>query len=198
MTSNGTSAVSRPGRLGRLRQGHLHHHGGDDAFGAGGGIGRRRDRLHAPLCRLRQAVPDAGFLPDLRSVPAARHRSRLAHLSRPQGGAFRLFLRALGDHSVRFQGAWLCRRVELGPCRISLSGILHRAVRHAVVHLFAADLLRGHEGDATRSATSGLGYRSNAGDGSCLDRLDRDRRIRRALCVFLHRLPVCRCGIRAV
>ena len=41
-------------------------------------------------------------------------------------------------------------------------------------------------------------YRGNAGDDSFLDRLDRDRRIRRALCVFLHRLSVCRCGVRTV
>ena len=34
------------------------------------------------------------------------------------------------------------------PCRLAVSGILHRAVRHAVVHLSAADLLRRHKTDA--------------------------------------------------
>ena len=36
-------------------------------------------------------------------------------------------------------------------------GILHRAVRHVVVHLPVADLLRRHQGDATPAAASGLG-----------------------------------------
>ena len=33
------------------------------------------------------------------------------------------------------------------PCRLPVSGLLHRAVRHAVVHLSAADLLRRHQTD---------------------------------------------------
>ena len=132
-------------RLGRLRQGHLHRHGGDDAFGAGRRSGRRPDRLHAPRRDVRQTVPDAGFLPDFRAVPLGRDRPRLAHLSRPQGRAFRLFLRAVGDDPVRLQGAVVRRRNELAPCRLPVSGILHRAVRHAVVHLSAADLLRRHK-----------------------------------------------------
>ncbi len=41
------SGTRRACRLGRLCQGHLHHHGGDDALGAGGREGRRADRLHA-------------------------------------------------------------------------------------------------------------------------------------------------------
>ena len=101
-------------------------------------------------CRhVRKTVPDAGFLPDFGPVPVGRDRPRLAHLSRPQGGAFRLFLRAVGDDPVRLQGAGLRRRDELGPCRLSVSGILHRAVRHAVVHLSAADLLRRHKTDTS-------------------------------------------------
>ena len=55
--------------------------------------------------RVRQAVPHAGLLPDLRPVPRPRDRPRLAHLSRPQGRALRLFLRAVGDDPVRLQGA---------------------------------------------------------------------------------------------
>ena len=109
--------------------------------------------------RVRQAVPDAGFLPDLGPVPVGRDRPRLAHLSRPQGGALRLFLRAVGDDPVRLQGARLCRRDQLDPCRLPVSGILHRAVRHAVVHLSAADLLRGHQGDAQHAAAADLGRR---------------------------------------
>ena len=92
-------------RLGGLRQGHLHRHGGDDAFGAGRRGRRRPDRLHASGRHVRQAVPDAGFLPDLGPVPVGRDRPRLAHLSRPQGRALRLFLRAVGDDPVRLQGA---------------------------------------------------------------------------------------------
>ena len=59
--------------------------------------------------RLRAAVPHAGLLPDLRPVPGARHRPRLAQLSRPQGRALRLFLRAVDDDPVRLQGAGACR-----------------------------------------------------------------------------------------
>ena len=54
--------------------------------------------------RLRQAVPDAGLLPDLRPVPGPGHRPRLAHLSRPQGRALRLFLPAVDGDPVCLQG----------------------------------------------------------------------------------------------
>ena len=43
-----------------------------------------------------------------------RDRPRLAHLSRPQGRALRLFLRAVGDDPVRLQGAVLRRRARAG------------------------------------------------------------------------------------
>ena len=106
--------AGRPDRLGRLRQRLLHRHGGDDALDA-----RRRGRgrargLHASAGRLRQAVPHAGLLHDLRPVSRPRHRPRLAHLSRPQGRALRLFLRAVGDHPVRPQGPGDRRRRRLG------------------------------------------------------------------------------------
>ena len=47
-----------------------------------------------------------------------------------------------------FKAPIVRRRDELAPCRLPVSGILHRAVRHAVVHLSAAGVLRGHQGDA--------------------------------------------------
>ena len=76
------------------------------------------------------------------------------------------------------------------PCRLSVSGILHRAVRHAVVHLSAADLLCRHKTDTQRAAAGDLCRGGAAGNGACLDRLDRDRRILRALRLFL-------CGLLA-
>src|SRR5215475_12167109 len=151
------SGRRRTHRLGGLRQGHLHRHGGDDAFGAGRRARGRPDRLHARLRRLRKAVPDAGFLPDFRAVSTARDRPRLAPLSRPQGRALRLFLCAVGDDPVRLQGAGLRGRNELGSCRISLPRILYRAVRHALVHLSSADLLRCHKTDTSNRAALDLG-----------------------------------------
>ena len=53
---------------------------------------------------------------------ARRDRPRLAHLSRPQGRALRLFLRAVDDDPVRLQGAGLRRRDAAGAmsaCSIS-------------------------------------------------------------------------------
>ena len=106
----------RTGRLGRLCQGHLHRHGGDDAFDA-----RRRG---TPPARTASCILVVEFAKPFRMpdfflisgpVPGARHRPRLAHLSRPQGRAFRLFLRAVGDDPVRLQGAGLRRRASAGP-----------------------------------------------------------------------------------
>ena len=51
-----------------------------------------------------------------------------------------------------FKAPGFAAEIELDPCRLAVSGILHRAVRHAVVHLSAADLLRGHQGDAAHAA----------------------------------------------
>ena len=203
MTSNGTSAVTLHAspaahRLGRLCQGHLHRHGGDDAFGAGRREAAGQTASCMPLVDVRKTVPDAGFLPDFRPVPVRRDRPRLAHLSRPQGRAFRLFLRAVGDDPVRLQGAVLRRRDGLAPCRLSVSAILHRAVRHAVVHLSAADLLRRHQTDTPLPAAGDLARRRGAGNGAYRDRLDRDRRILRALRLFLFRLSVRLLRVRAV
>ena len=127
-----------------------------------------------------------------------RHRPRLAHLSRPQGRALRLFLRAVDDDPVRLQGARLRRRAGLGPCRLAVSGILHRAVRHAVVHLSAADFLRCHKTDTRHPRHCGLGRRCGARERACRDRLDRDRRVLRALRLHLFRLSVRLLRLRAV
>ena len=70
-----------------------------------------------------------------------------------------------------------------------LSRSLHRAVRHAVVHLSAADLLRRRQADPRRCRWMLIwlvGRR--AGDRADPHRLDGDRRIRRPLRLFLHRL----------
>ena len=48
---------------------------------------------------------------------------------------------------------------KLEPCRPAVSGILHRTVRHAVVHLSAAGVLRGHQGDAADAAAADLEHR---------------------------------------
>ena len=150
------------------------------------GVERRRrpGRLAAHGRRLRQAVPHAGLLPDLRPVPGAGHRPRLAHLSRPQGRALRLFLPAVDDDPVRLQGArcsshehgalgtaWLYRRILLG------------AVRHALVHLPAADLLRGRP--SSRAACAFRRWWSGS-SAAALEiaqihtGCDGDRRVRRA------------------
>ena len=54
---------------------------------------------------VRAALPHAGLLPDRRPLPGQPHRRAVAALSRPQGAALRLFLRALAHHPVRLQGA---------------------------------------------------------------------------------------------
>ena len=71
---------------------------------------------------------------------------------------------------------------------LRLSRSLHRAVRHAVVHLSAADLLRRREADARRAAARDLARRRRAGDRADRHRLDGDRRVRQPLRLFLHRL----------
>ena len=97
-----------------------------------------------------------------------------------------------------FKAPVVRRRDRLGPCRPAVSGILHRAVRHAVVHLPAAGVLRRHQGDPTDAAAGDLGGGGAAGDGASRDRLDRDRRILRPLRLYLFRLSVRRAGVRIV
>ena len=78
-----------------------------------------------------------------------------------------------------------------------LSRSLHRAVRHAVVHLPAADLLRRHEADARRAVAGDLARRRRARDRADRHRLDGDRRVRQPLRLFLHRLPPRAAHLRA-
>ena len=89
-------------------------HRGDDAFHARRGEGGGRDRLDGLFRRVRAALPHARLLPHRRPLPGEPHQRALAALSRPQGAAFRLFLRALAHHPVRLQGARLRRRDGLG------------------------------------------------------------------------------------
>ena len=96
-----------------------------------------------------------------------------------------------------FKAPGIRRRGRLAPCRLPVSGILHRAVRYPLVYLFAADLLRRHKIVTPDPADGGLACRRGAGDGACRDRLDGDRRILRALRLFLFRLSVCQLCIRA-
>ena len=97
-----------------------------------------------------------------------------------------------------FKARIVRRRIKLASCRLPLSGILHRAVRHVVVHLSAADLLRRHKTVTPNPAAGDLARRGRARDDACRDRLDRDRRVLRALRLFLFRLLGCRLRVRAV
>ena len=68
---------------------------------------------------------------------------------------------------------------RLARRRPRLSRSLHRAVRHAVVHLSAADLLRRREAHPPRAVAGDLAGRRGARDRAHRHRLDGDRRIRR-------------------
>ena len=76
--------------------------------------------------------------------------------------------------------------------------VFHRTVRYLVVHLFAAGVLRGRQGDTQNAAAGHLDPGGVTGDGAYRHRLDRDRRILCALCLFLFRLLVRRLCVRAV
>ena len=89
-----------------------------------------------------------------------------------------------------FKAPGFAAESRLAPCRLPVSGILHRAVRYALVYLSAADLLRRHKTVTRNPAAGDLARRCGAGDGACRDRLDGDRRILRALRLFLFRLSV--------
>ena len=47
-----------------------------------------------------------------------------------------------------FKAPGFAAESRLAPCRLAVSGMLHRTVRHAVVHLSAAGILRRHKSDA--------------------------------------------------
>ena len=80
---------------------------------------------------------------------------------------------------------------------------LHRdavgAVRHALVHLPAADLLRRHQAgpQPARPGAGGLARRRGAGDRANPYRLHGDRRVRQPLRLFLYRLPARAAHLRA-
>ena len=108
---------------------------------------------------VRPAVPDAGFLPDFRPV------SRVV-IDRD----WRTFLDRKVVHFAYFYVLWMtiqfgfkapgfAAESGLGACRLHVSGILHRAVRHVVVHLSAAGFLRGHKTVRRRAAAADLGRR---------------------------------------
>ena len=63
-----------------------------------------------------------------------------------------------------------------------------RTIRHAVVHLSAAHFLHRHQADAPRPGRSRACRGGDAADGADTYGLDGDRRIRRALCLFLRGL----------
>ena len=66
-----------------------------------------------------------------------------------------------------------------------------------MVHLPAADLLRRHQAHAQRAAARDLARRRRAGDRADPHRLDGDRRVRRPLRLFLHRLLLRAAHLRA-
>ena len=72
--------------------------------------------------------------------------------------------------------------------RAALSAVADRSVRHAVVHLSAADLLHLREADEARAVAGDLAGRRRARNLACRNRLDGAGRIRRPLRLFLHRL----------
>ena len=129
-----------------------------------------------------QAVPHAGLLPDLRPVPRPRHRPRLAHLSRPQGRALRLFLRAVDDDPVRRQGAglrgrawrWSASRGSISKSFIEPFGTLW-FIYLLPIFFVVTKLTRSVPVlvDLARS-------RAALEIAHVQDRLDRDRRVRRA------------------
>ena len=152
--------------------------------------------MHAAVAFARPfRMPDFFLISGLFLAP--RHRPRLARLSRQEGRPLRLFLCAVGDDPVRLQGADVHRRNGRARRRPRLSRSLHRAVRHAVVHLPAADLLRRREAHPRAAVAGDLARRRRARDCPHRYRLDRDRRVRASLRLFLQRLCLCAARLRA-
>ena len=106
--------------------------------------------------RVRAAVPHAGLLPDLRPVPGAPHRPRLADYLDRKVLHFAYFYVLWLTIQFAFKAPALPPR-GLARRRPALSRGLHRAVRHAVVHLSAADLLRRHQAHAERAVAGRSG-----------------------------------------
>ncbi len=109
----------------------------------------------------------------------------LAHLPRQEGVPLRLFLHPVAVDPARLQDAGTCRRRRRGGGRPHLADLAHRSVRHDLVHLPAADLLRAGEGDEAGAVVDHLADRRRAPDRQRADRMGGAGRIRRALRLFL-------------
>ena len=164
----------------------------------GVGLAAGQRRLACTGGRLRAAVPHAGFLPHLRSVPGQRHRPRLAHVSRPQGRALFLFLSAVDDHPVRAsrRPAW-CTSKAPPKSRGSIScrlidpfGTLWFIYLLPIFFVFIRLTRR-------IPAPVDLAVRRRARDRARQDRLDGAGRIRRPLRLLLHRLHSGEADLRA-
>ena len=147
---------------------------------------------------IRAALPHAGLLPDRRPLPREPHRRAVAALSRPQGAAFRLFLRALADHPVRLQGAGHRRRARLGRAcaRISHAPSSSPGARSGSSTTWRSSCV------VTRLLKSvpwlhRLARRRGARDRADPHRLDADRRIRQPLRLLLLRLHLRPLRLRA-
>ena len=145
--------------------------------------------MHAAR-RIRDALPHARLLHDLRPVPRPRHRPRLADLPRQEGRPLRLFLRPLADDPVRLQGAGIRRR---GAARRGVGSSLPRSrfidPFGTIWFIYLLPIFF-----VVAEATRGVPWWIIWLVGAALemapisDRLDDDRRVRRALRLFLLRL----------
>ncbi len=87
-----------------------------------------------------------------------------------------------------FKAPALGARRRRAGARARLCALADRAVRHAVVHLSAADLLRGGEADPPRSGLDHVAARRRARNLALPRRVDGAGRIRAAFRLFLFRL----------
>ena len=203
MTTNGTSAVTERSacqrrrrcsawthRLGGLRQGHLHRHGRHDAFGAG----RRAAAGQTGFMHVLVAFAKPFRMPDFFLISGL-------FLSVVIDRDWRTYLDRKVVHFAYFYLLWVT--IQFGfkaPVFAAETGWLHVGFLYLesfiepfgtlVVHLSAAGVLCGHQGDAQNAAAADLGRPGVTGDGAYRDRLDRDRRVLRALRLFLFRLSV--------
>ena len=150
------SIRGRARRLGRLCQGHLHRHGGDDAFGPGGRGGRRQTGFMHAVVEFAKPfrMPDFFLISGL-FLAVVIDRDWRTYLDR-KVVHFAYFYVLWVTIQFGFKAPCFRRRDRLGPCRLPVSGILHRAVRHAVVHLSAAGVLRRHKTDTQNAAARDL------------------------------------------
>ena len=156
--------------------------------------------LAAHRRRLRQAVPHAGLLPDLRPVPGAViDRDWRTYLDR-KVVHFVYFYLLWTAIQFAVQGAGVRARARRrSASRWLYLEVVLGAVRHALVHLSAADLLRRHQAGAqpARPAARRSGSPPPRSKSRRSNRLDRDRRVRQPLRLFLHRLSARAAHLRA-